>query len=135
MENIPLKLMTGNAWPTQIFADSFSLQKLRQEGEFILTCFGSSFVHMEFSRLSSNKMKPMSLRRTSRWLLPILWILRGGHRPRAARFPDLTPLSVPERGFAKCEGHKTRTSFFFLNRPLLPYGVEGVLLVNLLDNW
>jgi hypothetical protein len=24
---------------------------------------------------------------------------------------------------------------FFLNRPLLPYGVEGFLLVNLLDNW
>jgi hypothetical protein len=24
---------------------------------------------------------------------------------------------------------------FFLNRPLLPCGVEGFLLVNLLDNW
>jgi hypothetical protein len=24
---------------------------------------------------------------------------------------------------------------FFLNRPLLPSGVEGFLLVNLLDNW
>jgi hypothetical protein len=26
-------------------------------------------------------------------------------------------------------------AFFFLNRPLLPCGVEGFLLVNLLDNW
>jgi hypothetical protein len=26
-------------------------------------------------------------------------------------------------------------SFFFLNRPLLTCGVEGFLLVNLLDNW
>jgi hypothetical protein len=26
-------------------------------------------------------------------------------------------------------------SSFFLNRPLLPCGVEGFLLVNLLDNW
>jgi hypothetical protein len=24
---------------------------------------------------------------------------------------------------------------FFINRPLLPCGVEGFLLVNLLDNW
>jgi hypothetical protein len=27
------------------------------------------------------------------------------------------------------------TSFFFLDRPLLPCGVEGFLPVNLLDNW
>jgi hypothetical protein len=28
-----------------------------------------------------------------------------------------------------------RNLSFFLNRPLLPCGVEGFLLVNLLDNW
>jgi len=30
---------------------------------------------------------------------------------------------------------KEYLSFFLLNRPLLPCGVEGFILVDLLDNW
>jgi hypothetical protein len=34
-----------------------------------------------------------------------------------------------------CKEETGRLISFFLNRPLLPCGVEGFLLVNLLDNW
>jgi hypothetical protein len=33
------------------------------------------------------------------------------------------------------EAATTKFLSFFFNRPLLPCGVEGFLLVNLLDNW